>query len=191
MAATTSAGVAQAAVLTAAYTPAAVMASIMSFGAADAAAAAGMASTMAVGQALAMLHLANGGPVTGPGGPREDKVPAMLSAGEYVINAAAAAQHRPLLDAINKGQSLNNHFANGGSVGSVNYMPANNYAPISHTWDFRGANFGGANPADIEQRFRKIVEQEYAPVLLNIARQQASKDVSNRIGRQSLNGRTR
>jgi hypothetical protein len=35
-------------------------------------------------------HFAPGGKVFGEGGPREDKVPAMLSPGEYVIRAAAA-----------------------------------------------------------------------------------------------------
>lgn len=34
-----------------------------------------------------MLGMAAGGHVTGPGGPREDKVPAMLSNGEYVLPA--------------------------------------------------------------------------------------------------------
>jgi len=33
--------------------------------------------------------LATGGHVTGPGGPTDDKIPAMLSNGEYVVNAAA------------------------------------------------------------------------------------------------------
>lgn len=55
-------------------------------------------------------HLANGSPisvsmgqVTGPGGPRDDRVPAMLSAGEYVVNALATKRYLPLLNSINNG----------------------------------------------------------------------------------------
>ncbi|HEX3781720.1 MAG TPA: hypothetical protein VHX38_18815 [Pseudonocardiaceae bacterium] len=56
---------------------------------------------------------ADGGPISGPGGPRGDKIPAMLSDGEYVINAASTSQHRDTLDAINAG-----HYADGGLVGT-------------------------------------------------------------------------
>ena len=48
-------------------------------------------------------HYANGGLVFGPGGGRSDLVPAWLSAGEYVVNAAQAALHMPALEAINAG----------------------------------------------------------------------------------------
>lgn len=55
--------------------------------------------------------LAAGGMVHGPGGPRDDKIPARLSNGEFVVNAASTKRHRALLEAINaKG------FANGGMV---------------------------------------------------------------------------
>lgn len=39
------------------------------------------------------FHYATGGPVNGPGGPKEDKVPALLSAGEFVLNAAAVGKY--------------------------------------------------------------------------------------------------
>jgi hypothetical protein len=44
---------------------------------------------------------APGGWVSGPGGGRADKVPAWLSNGEFVVNAGAAMQWAPLLEAIN------------------------------------------------------------------------------------------
>jgi hypothetical protein len=44
---------------------------------------------------------ATGGWVSGPGGPRSDKVPMMLSNGEFVVNARAAAQYGALLQSIN------------------------------------------------------------------------------------------
>ncbi|MEC3955811.1 hypothetical protein VMT65_22450 [Nocardia sp. CDC153] len=43
----------------------------------------------------------DGGMVRGPGGPREDKVPVMMSNGEFVVNAASTAKHMDLLRAIN------------------------------------------------------------------------------------------
>jgi hypothetical protein len=55
--------------------------------------------------------LAAGGSVRGPGSGTSDSIPAMLSNGEYVVNARAARQYAPLLDRIN------NHFAAGGPVG--------------------------------------------------------------------------
>lgn len=48
--------------------------------------------------------LADGGWVSGPGGPRDDAVNAALSNGEYVVNAAAASRNADLLEAINSGR---------------------------------------------------------------------------------------
>lgn len=47
---------------------------------------------------------AAGGYVSGAGTGRSDSIPAMLSNGEFVINASAAGQTRPLLEAINAGK---------------------------------------------------------------------------------------
>jgi trimeric autotransporter adhesin len=47
------------------------------------------------------LFVADGGWIKGPGGPRDDKVPAMLSNGEFVVNAAAANKYASLLETIN------------------------------------------------------------------------------------------
>ncbi|MEO9340464.1 hypothetical protein ABFT80_23925 [Mesorhizobium sp. SB112] len=66
------------------------------------------------------LKLASGGRVSGPGGPKADRIPAMLSDGEYVVNAAATRKHGALLEAINSGGVP--AFANGGSVGSGSYI---------------------------------------------------------------------
>jgi hypothetical protein len=49
---------------------------------------------------------AAGGFVSGAGTARSDSIPAMLSNGEYVINARATAQNRELLDSINANQSV-------------------------------------------------------------------------------------
>jgi hypothetical protein len=49
---------------------------------------------------------ASGGFVSGAGTARSDSIPAMLSNGEYVVNARATAQNRTLLDAINSNKSV-------------------------------------------------------------------------------------
>jgi hypothetical protein len=53
----------------------------------------------------------SGGVVSGPGGPRDDLIPAMLSNGEYVVNAAATRANLGLLHAINA-----RRYAGGGFV---------------------------------------------------------------------------
>jgi tetratricopeptide (TPR) repeat protein len=48
----------------------------------------------------------DGGLVFGQGGPRQDRIPAYLSNGEYVINAAATSKNLDILKAINSGKSV-------------------------------------------------------------------------------------
>lgn len=76
-----------------------------------------VASQMRAASAAA-LKLATGGMVFGPGTSTSDSIPALLSNGEYVINADAAAQiGRTTLDALNSGAYP--AIASGGSVGGV------------------------------------------------------------------------
>ncbi|MBX8785282.1 tape measure protein [Ochrobactrum sp. GRS2] len=62
---------------------------------------------------------ANGGSVRGPGGPRDDKVLMWGSNGEFMMNAKATKQFRPILEAMNKGRMP--ALKDGGGVGA---MPA-------------------------------------------------------------------
>lgn len=66
---------------------------------------------------------ASGGYITGPGGPRDDAIPAMLSNGEFVINAAATSRNLALLHSINS-----QRYANGGPVGHVQRMADGGHA---------------------------------------------------------------
>lgn len=67
---------------------------------------------------VSVLKKAKGGAIIGPGTSTSDSIPALLSNGEYVINADAAAQiGRTTLDALNSGAYP--AFASGGSVGGV------------------------------------------------------------------------
>lgn len=95
---TTQAAASGAAIATA-YAPAAGMASIATLGGA---AAAGLAAISAVfPKILSFVGFADGGFVSGPGTSRSDSIPAMLSNGEFVVNAAATRRNRALLEAIN------------------------------------------------------------------------------------------
>lgn len=48
-----------------------------------------------------VIRAATGGWIHGPGGPKDDRVPAMLSSGEYVVNAKSARKYADLVEAIN------------------------------------------------------------------------------------------
>lgn len=63
---------------------------------------------------------AAGGFITGPGTGTSDSIPARLSDGEYVINAAATRKYRPLLDKINKNPAK--MAAGGGPIMSTGRM---------------------------------------------------------------------
>jgi hypothetical protein len=69
----------------------------------------------------APIAKADGGYIRGPGTGRSDSIPARLSNGEFVVNAAATAKHRPVLEAINSDRIP--RFANGGSVGAGPSVP--------------------------------------------------------------------
>jgi tape measure domain-containing protein len=59
-----------------------------------------------------IVHAATGGRIQGPGTGRSDSIPAMLSNGEFVVNAAATKKYAGLLEAINGGKAI--RLANGG-----------------------------------------------------------------------------
>lgn len=74
-----------------------------------------------------VAHFADGyspnysGRVSGPGTGRSDQIPAMISNGEFVVNAAATAQNLELLNAINSGK---NAGAAGANIGiTINAAP--------------------------------------------------------------------
>lgn len=66
---------------------------------------------------LDFLGFAQGGYVSGPGTPTSDSIPAMLSNGEFVINAKATKDNIKLLTAINNGSFRK--FAEGGLVSTA------------------------------------------------------------------------
>lgn len=83
-----------------------------------------MMTQKGVGMLGGVLGLAGGGHVRGPGTATSDSIPAMLSDGEFVVNAKATKKHRAALEAINSGKTIG--LASGGFVGG---SFANTYAP--------------------------------------------------------------
>lgn len=62
---------------------------------------------------LGLTARASGGPISGPGGPKSDIIPALLSNGEYVVQASSVNKYgRGMMDSINAGK-----FAEGGLIG--------------------------------------------------------------------------
>jgi len=66
---------------------------------------------------------ADGGSIVGPGGPRDDSIPIWASNGEFMVNAKAAAQYRPWLEAINSNRPLR-AFRDGGYVSTSPVYPS-------------------------------------------------------------------
>jgi tape measure domain-containing protein len=70
------------------------------------------------GGATSAVTAATGGFISGPGTGTSDSIPAMLSNGEFVVNASQTRKYGELLSAIN--QDKVHGFAMGGAVGTVN-----------------------------------------------------------------------
>lgn len=124
-----------------------------------------------------------GGLISGPGGPRDDRVLIWGSNGEFVMNAEATAKYRPLLEAMNKGTSPGRHYADGGSIG---HNSGGGFGP-NITFDFRNANLGGVELDVVEKRFRAVVEKEYAPKLIATSVQQSIVATNKLQRRQTMN----
>lgn len=91
--------------------PAAELEAAATFGAS---AVAGLAALAAIIGFASANAFADGGYVSGPGGPRSDSIPASLSNGEFVMNADSTSKFRPLLEDMNRKGSRG--FQNGGIV---------------------------------------------------------------------------
>ena len=69
------------------------------------------------------IRRARGGPVWGAGTATSDSIPAMLSNGEYVVNAGAVRRHRPLLEAINARRMASGGLVDIGAATSMGGVP--------------------------------------------------------------------
>lgn len=86
-----------------------------------------------------IMQKANGGPVFGAGTGTSDSIPAMLSNGEYVINAKAVRRlGLPLLNALNNGYAVGGAVSIGGGGGTGAVVEFNNYGDINNGTDYDG-----------------------------------------------------
>lgn len=126
------------------------------------------------------LKLASGGHVRGPGTSTSDSIPALLSDGEYVVNAKATRQHGALLEAINSGGVRG--FAAGGPAGGGSYVGGASTRHVSYSPTINVTTGGSSgNPAkDREQAemtanaIRGMVQSEIAEMMTNEMRPQGS-----------------
>ena len=119
---------------------------------------------------------ATGGFVSGPGGPTSDSIPAMLSDGEFVVNAEATKKSLPLLRAINSGRAA--VFASGGMVRSRN-MPRINGLSIAE------AKFGERLSIGNDNMPRGGGVTVHAPITITSP---VSRETAGQLGRE-LNAR--
>lgn len=116
-----------------------------------------------------VVEAATGGLIRGPGTGTSDSIPARLSNGEYVVNAAATARNRDLLEAINSGKVA--AFATGGLVGSAPaFRPANDNAPTININAPITVNGSAGTPeqnADLAAKMGKQLEQTVRGVVVD------------------------
>lgn len=117
-----------------------------------------------------MLGMADGGRVRGPGGPRSDSVPAMLSNGEFVVNAAATRRNAGLLEAINSGSIP--RFATGGLVGPS--VPRIDLPSPS-----RGGGSGGQQNIHVTVGWSRSADGNLKPFVESVSRGQAQQVTAN------------
>ncbi|WP_175735758.1 phage tail length tape measure family protein [Burkholderia ambifaria] len=103
-----------------------------------------------------VLHRAGGGPIAGPGTTTSDSIPAMLSNGEFVINATSTKKYRSLLETINSGHMA--HFATGGIAATLAPSPAASAVSSERphfTVNLNGGG-GGLTEADLKELTQKM-----------------------------------
>ncbi|PWE29963.1 hypothetical protein DDZ14_16100 [Maritimibacter sp. 55A14] len=89
----------------------------------------------AIGAAIGIPQKADGGLISGPGGPRDDRVLIAASDQEFIVNADATRRNRTLLEAINSGRIDTSGglpaFARGGLVGATPPVFGGSAAPAA------------------------------------------------------------
>lgn len=138
----------------------------------------GLLSILGLAKGGEVKAYASGGHVRGAGTGTSDSIPAMLSNGEYVINAQSTRKNRALLEAINSGEAP--AFARGGPVGRSGYAGASTsqtttFAPVISVAVEGGssgdpakdqayaANIAEAVNSQIEAKFSEMVQNQSRP----------------------------
>ncbi|ETK19309.1 prophage tail length tape measure [Pseudomonas sp. FH4] len=130
-----------------AWLPAALVASIGSFGAAAVVGGTALLAAFALTRGFS-----TGGHVSGPGTGTSDSIPARLSDGEFVVNAAATKRNRGLLEAINSNERVSVSGGSGGGGVSLTQsagVVVNIHEDASRGGQVQSRNEGGRDIVDI------------------------------------------
>lgn len=103
------------------------------------------------------LTAATGGFVTGPGTATSDSIPARLSNGEFVVNAAATRNNLPLLNAINNDMPIPMMYSGGGSPVITNNLTIN----VEGNGD--GEQIAAAVIPQLEAMTLRIIKEQQRP----------------------------
>lgn len=119
------------------------------------------------------VQAATGGHITGPGTGTSDSIPAALSNGEFVVNAASTKKHRALLEAINSGTIVG--FADGGAVSPASpSLPrakvvsgdGPNSVTVQNNITVNGSAGTPEQNADLAQKTAKAAEQSVRKIVV-------------------------
>lgn len=130
---------------------------------------AGWAQLLASG----LIPVATGGRVVGPGSATSDSIPALLSNGEFVVNAKQSAKHLALLSAINNGEVRK--FAMGGMAGSSPFNTSSNNSRSSSQQVFN-INVTG----DVSRQTRREIVSMMPQIANGVNFQNRENNVSRR-----------
>jgi predicted nucleic-acid-binding protein len=131
-----------------------------------------IARIIATGQPV---EKASGGFVSGPGGPKDDAIPAKLSNGEFVVNADATKHFRPMLEDMNEGRI--GRFDEGGPV----IKNGKNAMKTTRVTGRDTQSSGTASSSNnTNSNTRHSIKIEFSPLTLNIG------DVSQVIDKNRL-----
>ncbi|MGE3246363.1 MAG: tape measure protein [Beijerinckiaceae bacterium] len=127
---------------------------------------------------LLPVKAASGGYISGPGSATSDSIPARLSNGEFVVNAASTRNHRVLLEAINAGKVRS--FASGGIVRPTGFTGAPMIArasgaptiQISAPITVNGSAGTPAQNADLAKRMAREFEKSARTLMIDELRNQ-------------------
>lgn len=186
MAASTATGVAQAGALTAAYTPAAAMASLATGGTNAAAAGTGISTIFSLLASLAGSLFSGGGMFkeggyTGALGTND--IAGLVHGQEFVINASATKRHRSLLEAINAGKDPVAPIVQAAQAPSMNVSITNEIPDAAY-------EVRPLNESEIEIIAKRVVRREAPEIIGNDLRNPNSR-VSKGISNNTMSNRRR
>jgi tape measure domain-containing protein len=130
-----------------------------------------LGGSMIAGSNPLVFMPAEGGFISGPGTSRSDSIPAMLSNGEFVMNAKATSQFRPLLERLNGRKFAKvKKYASGGFVGK--YDPSTGMMSDSSPTNDKGQQVFNINiTGDISRQTKQEIYRMIPEIAAGVGRQ--------------------